>query len=179
VGVCPSRPALPCPALPCPALAALAGPCPCPCLSNKLPLPLPCSCPMSLNRQTPHFLRLETKRYGFFLGYGFQDLDGQTDRHVALIYKVPYYNYHGHSKKNPNPKKENKMGGYDGISCMNIVSNPWKLITLLILYFKYFCCTFAPNRCHPMSSSPFFAYTLGCVDEGLQVFIIFYVMGIV
>jgi hypothetical protein len=34
---------------------------------------------MSLNRQTPHFLRLETKRYRFFLGYGFQDLDGQAD----------------------------------------------------------------------------------------------------
>jgi hypothetical protein len=30
---------------------------------------------MSLNRQTPHFLRPETKRYGF------QDLDGHTDRH--------------------------------------------------------------------------------------------------
>jgi hypothetical protein len=28
---------------------------------------------MSLNKQTPHFLRPETKRYGF------QDLDGQTD----------------------------------------------------------------------------------------------------
>jgi hypothetical protein len=25
-------------------------------------------------------LRPETKRYGFFLGYGFQDLDGRTDR---------------------------------------------------------------------------------------------------
>jgi hypothetical protein len=72
----------------CPALAALAGPCPCPCLSDRLPLPLPlpcpgrpalpCPCPVSLNRQTPHFLRPETKRYGFFLGYGFQDLDRQT-----------------------------------------------------------------------------------------------------
>jgi hypothetical protein len=60
---------LPCP---CPALAALAAPCPCPC-------------PMSLNRQTPHFLRPETKRNGFFLGYGFQDLDGQTDRHCKMI----------------------------------------------------------------------------------------------
>lgn len=99
--------------------------------------------------------------------------------HKLYIKAIAYYNYHGHSKKNPNPKKENKMGGYDGISCKNIISNPWKLITLLIFYFKYFCCNFAPNRCHPMSSSPFFAYTLGCVDEGLQVFIIFYVMGIV
>jgi hypothetical protein len=42
-------------------------------------------CPMSLNRQTPHFLKPETKRYGFFFGYGFQDLDGQTDI-VTLIY---------------------------------------------------------------------------------------------
>jgi hypothetical protein len=40
---------------------------------------------MSLYRQTPHFLRPETKRYGFFLGSGFQDLDRQTDT-VALIY---------------------------------------------------------------------------------------------
>jgi hypothetical protein len=37
---------------------------------------------------TPHFLRPETKRYRFFLGYGFQDLDGETDRHVAFIYKI-------------------------------------------------------------------------------------------
>jgi hypothetical protein len=85
---CPSRP-FQCPALPLPprpALAALAGPCPCPCLSDRLPLPLPCPgrpalpcpCPVSLNIQTPHFLRPETKRYGFFLGYGFQDLDRQT-----------------------------------------------------------------------------------------------------
>jgi hypothetical protein len=54
----------------CPALAALAGPAPvcqtdCPC---RPALP----CPMSLNRQTSHFSRPETKRYGF------QDLDGQT-----------------------------------------------------------------------------------------------------
>jgi len=80
--------------LPCPALAAL----PCPAfalalfvtenngrVSTLAALP----CPMSLNKQTPHFLRLETKRYGFFLGYGFQDLDRQINKQtdiVALIY---------------------------------------------------------------------------------------------
>jgi hypothetical protein len=90
---CPGRPGRPLP-LPlfvrqtAPALALGALPCPCPC-------------PMSLNRQTPHFLRPETKRYGFFLGYGFQDLDGQTDRqtdrhcnfniYIYLLYYIcPY-----------------------------------------------------------------------------------------
>ncbi len=48
---------------------------PCPGRPFQCPT-LPCPCPMSLNKQAPHFLRAETKRYGFFLGYGFQDLDG-------------------------------------------------------------------------------------------------------
>jgi hypothetical protein len=34
---------------------------------------------MPLNRQTLHFLRPETKRYGF------QDLDGQTDRQTNIV----------------------------------------------------------------------------------------------
>jgi hypothetical protein len=74
------RPALPCPGrpgrpLPLPLFVRQTAPAP-----ALAALPCPCPCPMSLNRQTPHFLRPETKRYGFFLGYGFQDLDGQIDR---------------------------------------------------------------------------------------------------
>jgi hypothetical protein len=39
----------------------------------------------SLNRQTPHFLKPEMKRYGFFWDMGFRAcMDRQIDEHVAL-----------------------------------------------------------------------------------------------
>jgi hypothetical protein len=41
---------------------------------------------MSLNKQTLHFLRPETKKYGFFLGSELQDLDGQTDRQTCSFH---------------------------------------------------------------------------------------------
>jgi hypothetical protein len=72
------RPALPLPLFVRQTALTLPWP-PCPAL--------PCPCPTSLNRQASHFLRPETKRYGFFLGYGFQYLDRQTDI-VTLIYKT-------------------------------------------------------------------------------------------
>jgi hypothetical protein len=62
---CPPRPALPCPVCNC---------CPALFVTATLPLPCPSDSPNCLPCPAPAALP-------FFLGYGFQDLDGQTDRH--------------------------------------------------------------------------------------------------
>jgi len=80
-----------CKCLPCPYLAPLpfhgrpGRPLP---LFVRQTAPAPAlPCHMSLNRQNSHFLRPETKRYGFCFGYGFQDMDRDRETDiVALIY---------------------------------------------------------------------------------------------
>jgi hypothetical protein len=77
------------------------------------------------------------------------------------------HNYHGHSKKNPKPKKENKMGGHDGILSMNHLGSMEINDNADFLFLSFLVTPSFPIIAIPCHLHLLCIHASGSTDEGL------------